>query len=171
MYVKALELKACTETCVRKRRSAKPACAQRATPCTKYEGGEGGGLGSQGGGLGGGEGGGFGGARPESDSRAEAGAEAGSGVSDGPATRSDCEDIEEERGSEGGAAPTFGMREPETMNAPPPSELLASTPWLGLKGDESTATELKPRGAHAWPRLRIADPVEPKHDLASHLTR
>ena len=63
-------------------------------------------------------------------------------MSDGPATRSDCEDIEEERGSEGGAAPTFGMREPETMNAPPPSELLASTPWLGLKGDESTATEL-----------------------------
>ena len=43
MYVKALELNACTETCVRKRRSAKPACAQMATPCTKYEGGEGGG--------------------------------------------------------------------------------------------------------------------------------
>jgi len=39
------------------------------------------------------------------------------------------------------------------------------------KGKSNSTADLKPRGAHAWARLRLADPVEAGHDLGSHLTR
>uniref|UniRef100_A0A7S2H3P8 Poly(A) RNA polymerase mitochondrial-like central palm domain-containing protein n=1 Tax=Octactis speculum TaxID=3111310 RepID=A0A7S2H3P8_9STRA len=37
--------------------------------------------------------------------------------------------------------------------------------------DPEVGHQLKPRGENAWPRLRLADPVEPLHDLGSHLTK
>ena len=36
---------------------------------------------------------------------------------------------------------------------------------------EAMKSPLKPRGTHAWPRLRLSDPVESGRDLGSHLTK
>jgi hypothetical protein len=44
---------------------------------------------------------------------------------------------------------------------------------MGAQGDKSAGSgaALLARGAHAWARLRLADPVEGGRDLGTHFTK
>ena len=51
----------------------------------------------------------------------------------------------------------------------PPSSSSSSAAAAGAGA--AAAQLLVSRGAHAWSRVRLADPVEPGRDLGAHLTR
>ena len=85
-----------------------------------------------------------------------------------------------------GPAPPGGALDPAPLAPPRPPSTLPHMPpalfqrrpnapplllVLGAPQEEGESNLLASRGAHAWSRLRLADPVEEGRDLGSHLTR